>query len=70
MYLHYVIKSVPGVSEKEAWRVDKPVKVGVAVEVGHSGLPGLPDRGHHLVRLVGRHQWYSHCWLAPLKVGD
>ena len=53
--LCFVIQSDPGVSEKEAWRVDKSVKVGVAVEVGHSGLPGLPDLRDHLVRMVSRH---------------
>ena len=41
-------------SEHEAGRVDEPVEVGVAVEVGHSGLPGLPDLRHQLGGMVGR----------------
>ena len=37
--MYCVIQSDPGgliVSEKEAWRIDQPVKVGVSVEVRHS----------------------------------
>ena len=53
--MYCVVESDPGVSEKEAWRVHQPVKVGVPVEVRHSGLPGLPDLRDHLVRMVGSH---------------
>ena len=56
--MYCVIQSDPGgliVSEKEAWRIDQPVKVGVSVEVRHSGLSGRPDLRDNLVGMVGGH---------------